>query len=61
MTASEWLTKHERSIAWLARQTGVTRSHMSRVVGGKAMPSALLAKSIERITDGAVPVSVWGR
>jgi hypothetical protein len=34
---------------------------MSRVVGGKALPGVELAVKIADLTDGAVPVSVWGR
>ena len=61
MTASEWLKAQDRSIAWFSRQAGVTRSHMSRVVGGNALPGVELAVKIADLTDGAVPVSVWGR
>ena len=38
---------------------GISRPHLSQVVSGSKRPSLDLAVRIERLTDGAVPVSSW--
>lgn len=44
-----------------AASVGVTQATISKLVRGAARPSLDLAFTIARVTNGAVPVSVWDR
>ncbi|WP_434612117.1 helix-turn-helix transcriptional regulator [Tabrizicola sp. M-4] len=48
-----------KSQAALAKDLGISRSHMSELVSGAKKPSLELAFAIERATGGAVPASAW--
>lgn len=47
------------SQAALAKELGISRSHMSELVSGAKKPSLDLAFAIERVTEGAVPAASW--
>jgi transcriptional regulator with XRE-family HTH domain len=49
----ERLRAQGRSIAWLARQTGVTRTYLSGVASGARTGSPTLLRAIERELGGA--------
>jgi transcriptional regulator with XRE-family HTH domain len=49
----ERLRAQGRSIAWLARQTGVTRTYLSGVASGARSASPALLRAIERELGGA--------
>jgi transcriptional regulator with XRE-family HTH domain len=50
----EYLFYKKISITQFAKELGVSRIHMSRVCRGVDMPSLLLAKAIERVTNSEV-------
>lgn len=59
MTLKLWLRERGRSMASLAKEVGVTREMLSRVVGGKTPPSAKLAVRLSVLTGGALtPVEI---
>jgi plasmid maintenance system antidote protein VapI len=43
----------------LAEALRISRPHLSLLLAGKKRPSLRLAVCIERMTDGAVPVTSW--
>ena len=43
----------------LAKEMGISRPYLSLILTGRRRPSLELAIRIERLTDGAVPVSSW--
>ncbi len=45
-----WLEDNERSVAWLARQTGWTRVHIGNVLNNKVPMSQKLARDLNAIT-----------
>ena len=55
----KWLSDRGATVTWAAGQMSVNRAHLSRVVNGHHRPGNILAKSIERLTDGQVPASQW--
>lgn len=60
MTLDEWMKLEGRTGKWLAKQLGVRDQWVSAIRRGREKPSRHLATHIESVTDGAVPVSVWG-
>lgn len=54
-----WLDEQGRKQKWLAAETGAGINTVSGWVRGKAVPDKRYRQAIERITSGAVPVSVW--
>lgn len=50
MKLSEWLTKHDRTTAWLAREVGRHPSVMSRLVRGHIRPTNDVVAHIEILT-----------
>jgi DNA-binding transcriptional regulator YdaS (Cro superfamily) len=50
----EYLFYKQKSVTDFAKEMMVSRSYMNRVVLGKVKPSRLLAKEIERMTNGEV-------
>lgn len=55
----EFLEQSGQTQAKLARRLGISTAHMSELLSGRKMPSLTLAYRIERLTNGAVPVSAW--
>ena len=43
----------------LARDLGISRSHMSELVAGKKSPSPKMIGRIRDVTKGAIPVEAW--
>ena len=43
----------------LADYLGISRPYMSLLLSGHKRPSLQLAGSIEKLTDGAVPMTAW--
>lgn len=56
-----WLRDSERSQKALAVRLGCSESLTWRWMAGTRRPSYELAASIERLSDGAVPVAAWAR
>ena len=56
-----WLRANGRTSDWLAKQCGTTAKWLSAVGNGTRPPSSILAASLERVTDGGIPASVWGK
>lgn len=50
----EYLFYKQKSITDFAKELMVSRAYMNRIVLGKTKPSRLLAKEIERMTNGEV-------
>lgn len=50
----EYLFYKQKTVTDFAKELMVSRSYMNRIVGGKIKPSRLLAKEIERHTNGEV-------
>jgi DNA-binding transcriptional regulator YdaS (Cro superfamily) len=50
----EYLFFKQKSVTDFAKEMAVSRSHMNKIVLGKIKPSRLLAKEIERVTNGEV-------
>lgn len=50
----KYLFFNQKSITDFAKELMVSRSYMNKVVLGKTKPSRLLAKEIERATNGEV-------
>jgi len=44
-----------------AAKLDISRPHLAQIVSGAKRPGLDLALRIERLTDGAVPVSSWAR
>lgn len=55
MQLAAYLHKFDVTAADLARKLGINDSMISHIIAGRRQPSALLAKAIERETDGKVP------
>jgi len=45
--------------AKFAEECGISAPYLSQIISGIKRPSLGVALKIERITNGAVPVSVW--
>jgi DNA-binding transcriptional regulator YdaS (Cro superfamily) len=56
MTLYEYLTKHRKTMLQIADDVGVHYTHISRIVGGKRVPSSAVALKIEQATDGQVTI-----
>lgn len=52
----EYLFYKQKSVTDFAKELLVSRSYMNKIVLGKIYPSRLLAKEIERATNGEVKV-----
>ena len=50
----EYLFYKQKSVTDFAKEMMVSRSYMNKIVLGKTNPSRLLAKEIERATNGQV-------
>ena len=48
----------ETQTAWAGR-LGISKSHLSEIIGGKKLPSLELAGRIEHESGGAVPMTSW--
>jgi DNA-binding XRE family transcriptional regulator len=49
-TLADWLTRHDRTDAWLANELGVTRACVSHIRRGIREPSLPLAVRLSRVT-----------
>jgi len=58
-TLDQWLRHEGRKGSWIADQLGVTDAMVSKWRRGHVLPIMPYRADIERITRGAVPVSVW--
>ena len=56
---SRWLDSAGMSRDALSERLGVGRTYVDKMCRGERRPSLDLAVAIEKLTDGAVPVSVW--
>ena len=60
MTLREWIADNPGlNQSEVARQLGMTRAAVSKMILGHAKPSLEIAVAIERLTDGKVPPSSW--
>jgi len=56
---AEWIDLSEATRKEVAEELGITRTSLDRLCRGARRPSLELAFTIERLSDGLVPVSVW--
>lgn len=54
MEIKEYLHKEERSLAWLARQVGITRSYLADMISGRRALQDKYARAIIKISGGQV-------
>ncbi len=54
MKLRTWLAKNEHNVSWLARESGLSVSFVSRLVTGEKLPSLETCARIARITKGEV-------
>lgn len=54
MDLREWLFRNRMSVTDFAKQLGVSRNHINRIVNGYGYPGTALAKLIEQYTQGQV-------
>ena len=59
MSLKEWIESEGRRVDWLAGELECRPSTIWRWTTGRSKPSLHFRRSIERITDGAVPLSAW--
>jgi DNA-binding transcriptional regulator YdaS (Cro superfamily) len=53
-TLREYMFYNDMTVTAFAKLVGVTRNYISQISRGHMKPSRLLAKEIERITEGKV-------
>jgi hypothetical protein len=56
MDLKDYLYFSRKTIVNFAKEVGVSRHHMSRIVNKRDKPSRLLARYIEEITGGEVTI-----
>jgi DNA-binding transcriptional regulator YdaS (Cro superfamily) len=49
-----FLDAQERSVAWLARQAGLSRKHVSQCANGRARMSKTAAIAMQAVTGGGI-------
>ena len=54
MKLHTWLKRHGKTATWLAKETGLSVSQVSRVIAGARSPSLEACEKIADATDGAV-------
>jgi DNA-binding XRE family transcriptional regulator len=54
MTLHEWLTREQRTDAWLAEKIGRHRTTITRIRNGRLRPSVAVAAKIQKLSRGAV-------
>ncbi len=54
MRLEDWLKKEERTVAWFARQIGVPRSTIDRVIREQRSPTHAVMEKIIQATGGEV-------
>jgi hypothetical protein len=59
MTLDQWLTDHNHSNEWLAKQLGTSRANVSNWRRLTSLPSLRWAQDVYRITDGDVGLLDW--
>lgn len=57
MRLEQWMRENDRSGAYVARQTGVTRMTVNGWIHGRFRPSAEALAALEVLTEGAVRAS----
>jgi DNA-binding XRE family transcriptional regulator len=60
-TLKDYLQETGAKQADVARQIGVSKGYMSLLAKELRAPSLKIAMAIERVTEGRVPASIWGR
>ena len=61
MTLKEYKAVFGTTYEHLAQLCGVKGCTIRAIAGGKARPSAALAKNIEKHTNGWVPAKLWAK
>jgi len=56
---TDYISKSGETRAKFAQECGISAPYLSQIISGIKRPSLGVALKIERITNGAVPVSVW--
>ena len=57
----EWCDKHGRKMGWLALQSGISLSTLSRIANGKQAPSLSQAQAIETATRHGVTMQTLAK
>ena len=57
---ADWLEENSKSMKDLAFDLGIHRSVPSHWIAGRRRPSRVHAITMERMTEGRVPASIWG-
>ena len=55
----QWCIEHDRSLSWVARKVGVSRSSLNKWLKAEGRIDLRSAVAIERLTDGAVLGRDW--
>lgn len=55
----KWIEAANIRNAEAARRVGYDRSNFHRIIAGTAKPTMELAAAIDKMTDGAVPMTAW--
>lgn len=59
-TLSEYIkTQPDRPMREWADQFGISRPHLIALMAGERAPSIKVARQIEQVSGGKVPVTVW--
>ena len=56
---AEFIKRSGMTQTAFADQLGVSKSYLSTLISRRRLPSLVLAVTIERVTDGAVPATSW--
>ena len=56
---TDYISMSGETRAKFAQECGISAPYLSQIISGIKRPSLGVALKIERITNGAVPVSVW--
>ena len=57
----KWFARTGRGPSWLAEQTGIDQSLLSKYRRLERIPGVKNACAIESATEGAIPARVWAR
>lgn len=57
----KWLYDHDMTQEALAFEIGMSTRQLQRIILGYSMPSERAAYKIERLTQGEIPMVVWGK
>lgn len=53
-TIKEWLKANKRTVAYLARESGISRQAMDSILSGKSIPTIPTLTAISRVTGISV-------